>query len=309
MHINDSSPATPATEKVPPVVLISGISGSGKSVALNALEDAGYFCVDNLPPDLLHDFIRLERKFPSRRLAIAADVRTASSLPKLLPVIDALRREGTPVLPIFLDSRTETLVRRFSETRRRHPLSAEDDDNGLSRTALGEAIEREREMLSLLREISTVIDTSDLRPTQLRSWVRQLVGAAHSSLTLVFESFAFKHGVPRDADLVFDLRVLPNPHYVRELRALNGRDAGVIDFLCAQPEVAEMLAQIEGFLARWLPAYEQDQRSYLTVAIGCTGGQHRSVYSAEQLAARFRERIPTLIRHREIEAREAAAHQ
>ncbi|NYG31938.1 RNase adapter RapZ [Sphaerotilus montanus] len=309
MHINDSSPATPATEKVPPVVLISGISGSGKSVALNALEDAGYFCVDNLPPELLHDFIRLERKFPSRRLAIAADVRTASSLPKLLPVIDALRREGTPVLPIFLDSRTETLVRRFSETRRRHPLSAEDDDNGLSRTALGEAIEREREMLSLLREISTVIDTSDLRPTQLRSWVRQLVGAAHSSLTLVFESFAFKHGVPRDADLVFDLRVLPNPHYVRELRALNGRDAGVIDFLRAQPEVAEMLAQIEGFLARWLPAYEQDQRSYLTVAIGCTGGQHRSVYSAEQLAARFRERIPTLIRHREIEAREAAAHQ
>ena len=309
MHINDRSPATPATEKVPPVVLISGISGSGKSVALNALEDAGYFCVDNLPPELLHDFIRLERKFPSRRLAIAADVRTASSLPKLLPMIDTLRREGTPVLPIFLDSRTETLVRRFSETRRRHPLSAEDDDNGLSRTALGEAIEREREMLSLLREISTVIDTSDLRPTQLRSWVRQLVGAAHSSLTLVFESFAFKHGVPRDADLVFDLRVLPNPHYVRELRALNGRDAGVIDFLRAQPEVAEMLAQIEGFLARWLPAYEQDQRSYLTVAIGCTGGQHRSVYSAEQLAARFRERIPTLIRHREIEASEAAAHQ
>ena len=308
MHDNDSSsPATPVPDKVPPVVLISGISGSGKSVALNALEDAGYFCVDNLPPELLHDFIRLERKFPTRRLAIAADVRTASSLPKLLPVIDALRREGTPVLPIFLDSRTETLVRRFSETRRRHPLSAEDDDNGQSRSALGEAIEREREMLSLLREISTVIDTSDLRPTQLRSWVRQLVGAAHSSLTLVFESFAFKHGVPRDADLVFDLRVLPNPHYVRELRALNGRDAGVIDFLCAQPEVAEMLAQIEGFLARWLPAYEQDQRSYLTVAIGCTGGQHRSVYSAEQLAARFRDRIPTLIRHREIEAREAAA--
>ncbi|MEY2874770.1 MAG: RNase adapter RapZ [Pseudomonadota bacterium] len=304
---NDSSRPDAAPAKIPPVVLISGISGSGKSVALNALEDAGYFCVDNLPPELLHEFIRLERKFPTRRLAIAADVRTASSLPKLLPVIDALRREGTPVLPIFLDSRTETLVRRFSETRRRHPLSAEDDDHGHSRSALGEAIERERDMLSLLREISTVIDTSDLRPTQLRSWVRQLVGAAHSSLTLVFESFAFKHGVPRDADLVFDLRVLPNPHYVRELRALNGRDAGVIDFLRAQPEVAEMLAQIEGFLARWLPAYEQDQRSYLTVAIGCTGGQHRSVYSAEQLAARFRERIPTLIRHREIEAREAAA--
>lgn len=302
-------PAAPTTP-VPPVVLISGISGSGKSVALNALEDAGYFCVDNLPPELLHDFIRLERHYPKRRLAIAADVRTASSLPMLLPVIDTLRREGTPVLPIFLDSRTETLVRRFSETRRRHPLSAEEDDAGegsQSRSALGEAIEREREMLSLLRDASTVIDTSDLRPTQLRAWICQLVGAAHSSLTLVFESFAFKHGVPRDADLVFDLRVLPNPHYVRELRALTGRDPGVIEFLKAQPEVAEMLAQIEGFLARWLPAYEQDQRSYLTVAIGCTGGQHRSVYSAEQLAARFRERIPTLIRHRELEAREAAS--
>ena len=307
----DAPPAeTDAGEVVVPhpVVLISGISGSGKSVALNALEDAGYFCVDNLPPELLHDFIRLERRYPKRRLAIAADVRTASSLPKLLPVIEALRSQGTPVLPIFLDSRTETLVRRFSETRRRHPLSSDDDSaDGHSRSALGEAIERERQMLSLLREISTVIDTSDLRPTQLRSWIRQLVGAAHSSLTLVFESFAFKHGVPRDADLVFDLRVLPNPHYVRELRALTGRDEGVIEFLRRQPEVAEMLAQIEGFLARWLPAYEQDQRSYLTVAIGCTGGQHRSVYSAEQLAARFRHRIPTLIRHRELEAREAAS--
>ena len=301
--------AAPPTGSPPqPVVLISGISGSGKSVAINALEDAGFFCVDTLPPELLPELIRLEGRDPRRRLAIAADVRTAASLPKLLPMIDTLRREGTPVLMIFLDSRTETLVRRFSETRRRHPLSSEDDgQGGQSRSALGEAIEREREMLSPLREASTAIDTSDLRPTQLRSWIRQLVGAAHSSLTLVFESFAFKHGVPRDADLVFDLRVLPNPHYVRELRALNGRDAGVIEFLQAQPEVAEMLAQIEGFLARWLPAYEQDQRSYLTVAIGCTGGQHRSVYSVEQLAARFRDRIPTLVRHREIEAREAAA--
>ena len=161
-------------------------------------------------------------------------------------------------------------------------------------------------MLSLLRDASTVIDTSDLRPTQLRAWIRQLVGAAHSSLTLVFESFAFKHGVPRDADLVFDLRVLPNPHYVRELRALTGRDPGVIEFLKAQPEVAEMLAQIEGFLARWLPAYEQDQRSYLTVAIGCTGGQHRSVYCVEELARRFRRIEHVLVRHRALATRGSA---
>jgi UPF0042 nucleotide-binding protein len=304
-----SSPAhagDPASDNTqPPVVLISGISGSGKSVALNALEDAGYFCVDNLPTELLRDFIRLQREQGARLIAVAADVRSASSLPKLLPLLDELRREGAPVLSLFLDSRTETLVRRFSETRRRHPLSLTQDDSGThSRAALIESIERERELLVALREVSTVIDTSDLRPAQLRAWVRQLGGAAHSQLALVFESFAFKHGVPRDADLVFDLRVLPNPHYVRELRALTGRDPGVIDFLKAQPEVGEMLAQIEAFLDRWLPAYEQDQRSYLTVALGCTGGQHRSVYSVEQLAARYRARMPTLIRHRELEARD-----
>ena len=288
-----------------PVILISGISGGGKSVALNALEDAGYFCVDNLPPELLPEFIRLQRAQAVRKVAVAVDVRNAASLPKLLPLVDQLRREGTRILPMFLESRTDTLVRRFSETRRRHPLSSRQDDQGQTRSALIDAIEHERELLAALRDVSTVIDTSDLRPAQLRTWVRQLVGAAHSSLTVVFESFAFKHGVPRDADLVFDLRVLPNPHYVRELRPLNGRDAGVIDFMRAQPEAAEMLAQIEGFLVRWLPSYAMDQRSYLTVALGCTGGQHRSVYSAEELAQRFRDRVPTLVRHREIEAREA----
>ncbi|MEY4748273.1 MAG: RNase adapter RapZ [Pseudomonadota bacterium] len=292
-----------------PLVLIAGISGSGKSVALNALEDAGYFCVDNLPPDLLLDFVRLERAQNTPYVAVAADVRSASALPKLLPLIDTLRREGTPVLSIFLDSRTATLVRRFSETRRRHPLSSLHDDasQGSSRARLVDAIEHERVMLAELREHSTVIDTSELRPVQLRSWIRQLAGAAQSGLTLVFESFAFRHGVPRDADIVYDLRVLPNPHYVRELRALTGRDAGVIDFLGRQPEVTEMLGQIEGFLTRWLPGYEQDQRSYLTVAVGCTGGQHRSVYCAEQLARRFSTRVPTLVRHRELEAREVAA--
>ncbi|MEO8297694.1 MAG: RNase adapter RapZ [Burkholderiales bacterium] len=290
-----------------PVVLISGISGSGKSVALHALEDAGYFCVDNLPPELLRDLVRLERAQATPRVAVAADVRAASSLPQLLPLIDLLRAEGVQVLPIFLDSRTETLVRRYSETRRRHPLSSIDgrsETTNPSRQALIEAIEGEREMLGALRNASTVIDTSDLRPAQLRAWVRQLVGTADTSLTLVFESFAFKQGVPRDADLVYDLRVLPNPHYVRELRELNGRDEPVKAYLDAQPEVAEMLAQIESFLLRWLPAYEEDHRGYLTVALGCTGGQHRSVYCAEQLATRFLARASTLVRHRELEARE-----
>jgi UPF0042 nucleotide-binding protein len=285
------------------VILITGISGSGKSVALHALEDAGYFCVDNLPPELLRDFIRLEHDRFTHRVAVAVDVRTASSLPHLMPLIERLRTEEVRVRPIFLDASTDALVRRFSETRRPHPLTATAPDGDNAR-ALTEAIELERDLLSDLREISTIIDTSQLRPALLRSWVRSLVGARESALTLVFESFAFKHGVPLDADYVFDVRVLPNPYYIRELRPLTGRDAPVAAYLEAQPEALEMLSQIQTFLQRWLPSFEDDQRSYLTVAVGCTGGQHRSVYSVEWLARRFEGRFATLVRHRELDARD-----
>jgi UPF0042 nucleotide-binding protein len=283
------------------VILITGISGSGKSVALHALEDAGYFCVDNLPPELLRDFVRLEHERFTRSVAVAVDVRTASSLPGLVPLIDELRGEGVQVRPLFLDASTDALVRRFSETRRPHPLTAPSETDNAR--ALIEAIELERALLSDLREVSTVIDTSQLRPALLRSWVRALVGARESSLTLVFESFAFKHGVPLDADYVFDVRVLPNPYYIRELRPLSGRDAPVASYLEAQPEAGEMLQQIRTFLDRWLPNFEDDQRSYLTVAIGCTGGQHRSVYAVEWLARHFQARYATLIRHRELDAK------
>jgi len=288
------------------VVLVSGISGSGKSVALHALEDAGFYCVDNLPPELLRDFLKLENTRPDRRLGIAVDVRSAGSLPHLLPLLEQLRHEGVAVQVVFLDASTDALVRRFSETRRPHPLSTEPAPTEHApdgRRALIDAIELERELLAELREVATVIDTSQLRPAQLRVWVRDMVRDTGNRLTLVFESFAFKFGVPLDADYVFDVRVLPNPHYVAELRPQTGRDAPVADFLRAQPEVGEMLGQIEAFIARWLPAFEDDQRSYLTVAIGCTGGQHRSVYFAETLAARFRDRGATLIRHRELDAR------
>ncbi len=292
-------------EKKDEVILVTGISGSGKSVALHALEDAGYFCVDNLPPELLRDFIRLEHSRGAHRVAAAVDVRTAASLPALVPLIDQLRGEGVFIRSMFLDASTDALVRRFSETRRPHPLTASATADGNDTThALIEAIELERELLADLRDVSTVIDTSQLRPALLRSWVRSLVGARTSALTLVFESFAFKHGVPLDADYVFDVRVLPNPYYIRELRPLNGRDAPVAAYLDAQPEAREMLVQIETFLKRWLPAFEDDQRSYLTVAIGCTGGQHRSVYSVEWLAQQFRGRCSTLIRHRELGSRE-----
>jgi UPF0042 nucleotide-binding protein len=276
------------------VVLVTGISGSGKSVALHALEDAGFFCVDNLPPELLRDFLRLEQQRRDRRVAIAVDVRSADTLPHLLPLLAQLRSEGVAIQAIFLDATTSALVRRFSETRRAHPLA--------DRGALIDAIELERQLLADLREVSTVVDTSNLRPTQLRGWIRELVRAADSRLTLVFESFAYRHGVPLDADYVFDVRALPNPHYVRELRPLTGRDAAVAEYLVAQPEVMEMLEQIEVFLRRWLPAFEADQRAYLTVAIGCTGGQHRSVWFVEQLAAAFRNSAATFIRHRELDA-------
>jgi UPF0042 nucleotide-binding protein len=294
--------APPAAARPHEVVLVTGISGSGKSVALNALEDAGYYCVDNLPPELLRDFIRVETAHGVHRMAIAVDVRSAGSLPHLLPVLDQLRADGVDVRSVFLNASTEALVKRFSETRRPHPLTAP-GAVGDPHRVLVEAIELEHKLLAELRERSTVLDTSQLRPTQLRLWIRDLVHATASRLTLVFESFAYKHGVPLDADLVFDVRVLPNPFYIRELRPLSGRDEPVAEYLREQPEVGEMLDQIEAFVRRWLPAFEGDQRSYLTVAIGCTGGQHRSVYFVEQLAARFVGRVATLRRHRELDER------
>lgn len=307
------------------IVLLTGISGSGKSVALNALEDAGYFCVDNLPPELLGGMIDLEaQRAPDRRrrVAVSVDVRSADSLPHLMPTLQQLQTDGHKVRSVFLDASTDALVRRFSETRRPHPLSqvravpaaatdtprrrASDHDATLTATAdqvLIDAIRTERELLSPLREVSTVIDTSLLRPAQLRTWIRNIVQAAPSKLTLVFESFAFKQGVPMDADFVFDVRMLPNPFYIKELKPLTGRDQAVIEYLAEQPESAELIAQIEAFLLRWLPALEGDQRSYVTVAIGCTGGQHRSVYCVEQLTQRFAQRGVVLSRHRELDAK------
>jgi UPF0042 nucleotide-binding protein len=284
------------------LVLVTGISGSGKSVALHALEDAGWFCVDNLPPALLRGFIAVEsaREGGARRSAVAVDVRSAESLTHLPTLIDELRREGVGVRPYFLDASTDALVRRFSETRRPHPLSS--DATGGAR-ALVDAIELERTVLADLRDRSTVIDTSQLRPAQLSRWLRDAVGAKGAALTVVFESFAFKHGVPLDADFVFDLRVLTNPHYERELRTLTGRDEPVRAFLELQPEVGVMLGQIEAFIGHWLDAFRDGQRAYLTVALGCTGGQHRSVYAAEQLAQRFAARAATLVRHREQDSK------
>ena len=286
------------------MVLIPGMSGSGKSVALHALEDAGFYCVDNLPPELLLPFVELEQKHLARRIAIAMDVRSATSLPLVPHQLETLRSRGVHVKSLFLDADTETLVRRYSETRRKHPLSQQEPGNRAhdARRVLVEAIELERTLLAVLREQAHVIDSSIIRAAQLQGYVKALISAPSGQLTLVFESFAFKRGVPTDADYVFDVRMLPNPHYEPALRNLTGRDQPVADFLAAQAEVQLMLNHITHFLESWMDALARDHRSYVTVAIGCTGGQHRSVYLVEQLSQRFTPQWVTLIRHREIGA-------
>lgn len=286
------------------IVLISGMSGSGKSVALHVLEDAGYFCVDNLPPDLLLPLVALERKKNARRLAIAMDVRSASSLVQVPALLANMRHQGMDVKFLFLDASTDALVRRFSETRRKHPLSQTDPSSAhhdLSR-ALVDAIELERQLLSNLREHALVIDTTLLRHAQLQDQVKSLVSVSGDQLTLVFESFSFKRGIPGAADYVFDVRMLPNPYYETALKALSGKDEAVAEFLKQQPEVQQMQEQIAKFLSHWLEPLSRNHRSYVTVAIGCTGGQHRSVYLVEQLAARFESQWRTLKRHRDLGA-------
>lgn len=279
------------------IVLITGISGSGKSVALRVLEDAGYTCVDNLPVRFLHEFIANTRESGLERVAVAIDVRSPGELDELPDVITSLRAMGTAFRVIFLDANDHTLRQRYSESRRRHPLTARLEKNGIS-PSLQECIDTERDMLAALREQEHVIDTTELTPGQLRAWVLNLVQADRAPVILTFESFAYKRGVPGDADLVFDVRCLPNPHYDRDLRPMTGRDEPVAQWLSQFGSVTSMIDDISDFVRRWLPLYVQDTRSYLTIAIGCTGGKHRSVYVTEQLALRFADHSPLLIRHR-----------
>ena len=279
------------------IVLITGISGSGKSVALRMLEDSGYTCVDNLPVRFLHDFIATTREEGLERVAVAIDVRSPGELDNLPQVIMALRAMGTEFRVIFLDASDHTLMQRYSESRRRHPLTDRMQKGGKS-PSLQECINTERDMLAPLREQEHVIDTSDLTPGQLRAWMRDLIQADQGSVVLTFESFAYKRGVPGDADLMFDVRCLPNPHYDSALKPLTGRDEPVAQWLDQFGSVQTMIEDIAGFIRRWLPLYLSDTRNYLTVAIGCTGGQHRSVYVVEQLAKKFADHSPLLIRHR-----------
>lgn len=285
------------------LVLITGMSGSGKSVALRALEDAGYFCVDNLPPELLLEFVQLEQQQDAQRIAIAMDVRSANSLHLVPEQLQRLEQMNVNTRLLFLDASTDILVRRFSETRRRHPLSTQARQDAIhdAQRDLMQAIELERELLATLREKSHIIDTSVLRNTKLQAYLKSLISAPATQLTLMFESFAFKRGIPVHADYVFDVRMLPNPHYEPDLRPLTGCDAPVADWLAQHELVDQMVDQISNFLHSWLPHLSQDHRSYVTVAIGCTGGQHRSVYLVERLADQFKGDWVTLKRHRELD--------
>ncbi len=277
------------------LIVISGLSGSGKTIALTALEDSGYYCVDNLPAILLHEVTVYLKESGHQRVAVSIDARSRETLHLLPQQLADLRQQQMDVYLLFLETKTDTLVKRFSETRRRHPLSDR-------RTTLPECIQLEREMLREIHGLASRIDTSDLSANSLRNWIRDFAGLNHGNLTLLFQSFGYKHGIPLDADMVFDIRCLPNPHYESLLRPLTGRDGPVIQYLDAHSDVDRMFADIRLFLDNWLPCFIQDNRNYLTVAIGCTGGRHRSVYFAERLAQHFRQSNQVLVRHRELDA-------
>ncbi len=286
------------------IVLVTGMSGSGKSVALNVLEDAGYFCIDNLPVAFLASAVDTLAQQEQSRLAVAVDARTRGSLDHLAKGLEHLRSNGHELKVIFLNARDDVLVQRYSETRRRHPLSREIANHSVleedSVQTLMDCIRKEREVLAEIEPLGISLDTSDLQPQVLRRWVKELLDLETARLTVLFQSFAFKDGIPMDADLVFDARCLPNPYYQPELKALNGRDAPVIQYLESHSVVHDMVADIAQYLRTWLPRHAEENRSYLTVAMGCTGGQHRSVYCIERLHALFSGDYACAVRHRSL---------
>jgi UPF0042 nucleotide-binding protein len=273
--------------------VLSGLSGSGKSVALKVLEDSGFYCVDNLPAELLNSLVDYLLSAGYVDIAVSIDVRSANSVQGLPEILLQIMQRNLAVHVLFLDAKSDTLVKRFSETRRMHPLS-----DGVR--TLPECVQYERELLAEISNIGHHIDTSELRTNALSVWIKQFIKLDRARLTLLFESFGFKHGIPLDADFVFDERCLPNPYYNTQLRTLTGKDAPVIEFLESTPATQQMFDDIRNFVERWLPHFIADNRSYLTVAIGCTGGQHRSVYFSEKLSQYFQTRQQVLLRHREL---------
>ncbi len=276
------------------IVLISGLSGSGKSVALKLLEDLGYYCVDNMPMELLPELVtfHLERG-GEEQLGISVDIRSSISLPHAQNQIALLRELGHEVKILFLEAVEDVLMRRFSETRRSHPLAGK-------KLTLLESLRQERDWLFPLRDLAYCIDTSKMNAQQLRYGVQQWLDVKSDGLLVIIESFGFKYGVPTNVDFLFDMRSLPNPYYDPELRPFNGLDKPIQDYLGEQPWAQEMVNDIDELMSRWLPRMQVESRSYVTIGIGCTGGQHRSVYVTEKLAERLRGHYNVLVRHRQL---------
>jgi len=276
------------------LVVLSGVSGSGKSLALKSLEDAGFFCVDNLPAELIWRLADYALARGERKVAIGVDARSAESLGQLPEIVERERQRGTDVRVIFLDATDESLVRRFAETRRPHPIAGEGG-------SIEQSIAAERRLLAWPAEFGQRVDTSGLTPPQLRTWIRDVAATDPTRLTLCFQSFGYKMGVPLDADFVFDARFLSNPHYDPELRPMTGRDRRVADYLERETDAPAFVGDVERLLRNWLPRFAVDQRATINVAIGCTGGRHRSVFVTERLADRFSADYPVVVRHRDLE--------
>jgi len=279
--------------------IVTGMSGSGKSIALHTLEDMGYYCIDNLPISILEAValhLTDEPEVIFSKTAVGLDARSQpSQIPKLPEQVANMRQQGLNCTMLFLDAQTDTLIKRFSETRRKHPLT--DDQHSLD-----EAIRHERALLEPLSSSADLrIDTTHTNQHELRDMIRNRIGGGAGKLSILFESFGFKHGVPRDADFVFDVRCLPNPHWQVSLRPYTGLDEPVAEFLSAHADTREMQLGLIRFFEQWIPRFEADGRSYLTIAIGCTGGQHRSVYLVEQLTRHFKtDDMQVISRHREL---------
>lgn len=279
--------------------IVTGMSGSGKSIALHTLEDMGYYCIDNLPISILEAValhLTDEPEAIFSKTAVGIDARSQPShIPKLPEQVANMRQQGLNCTMLFLDAQADTLIKRFSETRRKHPLT--DDQHSLD-----EAIRHERELLEPLSSSADLrFDTTHTNQHELRDMIRNRIGGGAGKLSILFESFGFKHGVPRDADFVFDVRCLPNPHWQVSLRPHTGLDEPVAEFLSAHADTREMQSSLIRFFDHWIPRFEADGRSYLTIAIGCTGGQHRSVYLVEQLTRHFKTRdMQVISRHREL---------
>ena len=284
------------------VFIVTGLSGSGKSLVLRILEDSGFFCVDNIPVILVDSLLKVLSNQNRTQIAIAIDARDEKSLKFLVPEIISLKEKTKNLTTLFISASNTYLIKRYSETRRRHPFSFLSNQNNEENMAptIGECIDAERSMLGEIEKVSIKIDTSGLKPSDLKHRIRELIQLSPKNNLIVIQSFAYKEGIPPDSDLVFDARCIPNPFYENNLKDLTGKDNQVVKFLKKQEKANTLISEILNFLNKWLPFYLHKERSYFCISIGCTGGRHRSVFCTEELAKELKKNWTTSIRHRNL---------